>query len=262
MIEDLVDAAVRAARTRNQDVAAVPLPAIAEAAGISRSTLLRRLGGSRAALDAAVRRSGIDPGGRPPVRERAVSAAARVIAREGIGDLTLDAVAADAQCSVPSLHTAFGGRDGLLAAVFERYGPLPAVERLAADPPADLESAVHALHRAVIAAFRQDPSVLPGLLAEVTARPNTPIAQMSKSSFPQLFQAFGRILLPHVAAGRIRPIPLPLLIQALIAPIVLHLALRPTLEPAIGDALPDLEASAEEFARMFLRAVATDPPAR
>jgi hypothetical protein len=56
-------AAICAARQRGEDVADVPLIALAEATGVSRSTLLRRIGGSRRALDDAVRAAGVDPGG-------------------------------------------------------------------------------------------------------------------------------------------------------------------------------------------------------
>lgn len=63
---ELVEAALRAAEKLAKDVADVPVVAIAAEAGMSRSTLLRRLGGSRAALDAAVRAAGVDPGGQPP----------------------------------------------------------------------------------------------------------------------------------------------------------------------------------------------------
>ncbi|HZE17813.1 MAG TPA: TetR/AcrR family transcriptional regulator, partial [Mycobacterium sp.] len=48
MSPELVDAALRAAEKLARDVADVPVVAIAAEAGISRSTLLRRLGGSRA----------------------------------------------------------------------------------------------------------------------------------------------------------------------------------------------------------------------
>jgi DNA-directed RNA polymerase specialized sigma24 family protein len=74
---DLVEAAMRAAAARDCDVADVPVAEIARAAGVSRSTLLRRLGGSRRALDDALRAAGVEPGGRRPVRERAVEAGAR-----------------------------------------------------------------------------------------------------------------------------------------------------------------------------------------
>lgn len=74
-LADLVAAAVRVAEQSGKDVADVPLKAIAQAAGVSRSTLVRRLNGSRLALDEAVRAAGIDPGGRP-VRVRAIEAGA------------------------------------------------------------------------------------------------------------------------------------------------------------------------------------------
>ena len=73
--EELVQAALRAAEKRGKDVADVPVLAIAREAGMSRSTLLRRLGGTRAALDEAVRAAGVDPGGQAPVRARALNAA-------------------------------------------------------------------------------------------------------------------------------------------------------------------------------------------
>ena len=68
---EVVDAALRAAETLGRDVADVPLVAIAREAGMSRSTLVRRLNGTRQLLDDAVRAAGVEPGGRPPVRERA-----------------------------------------------------------------------------------------------------------------------------------------------------------------------------------------------
>src|SRR5262245_5173935 len=83
-IDTLVDAAMEAADELGRDIADVPITAIARHAGISRSTLLRRLGGSRTALDDAVRARGVDPGGIPPVRVRALDAAAALIAQNGL----------------------------------------------------------------------------------------------------------------------------------------------------------------------------------
>ncbi|GAA1908893.1 TetR/AcrR family transcriptional regulator [Streptantibioticus ferralitis] len=254
-LRDLVAAALAAARERGQDVADVPLTAIAGAAGVSRSTLLRRLGGSRGALDEAVRRAGVDPGGRPPVRERAIEAAAQLVAERGLGTVTLDAVAERAECSLPSLHTVFDGRDGLFAAVYELYGPLPDFEALAADPPERLEDTVRGLYRAVITTFEREPRVLPAIFADLFSRPDGPAARAVRAYFPRLFDSLARLLLPHVDAGRVRPLPLPILIQLLLGPVVNHILLRPVLEPMPGLDLPSVEEACELFAEAYLRAV-------
>jgi AcrR family transcriptional regulator len=72
-------------------------------------------------LDDALRDSGIDPGGRPPVRLRAVEVAATLISSRNVGAATFDAVSAEADCSVHSLYAVFGSRDSLLETVFDSY---------------------------------------------------------------------------------------------------------------------------------------------
>ncbi|WP_280675363.1 TetR/AcrR family transcriptional regulator [Kitasatospora sp. MAA19] len=255
-MKDLVAAALTAAKERGQDVADVPVTAIAAAAGVSRSTLLRRLGGSRAALDEAVRQAGVDPGGRPPVRERAIEAAAWLVAERGLGEITLDAVAERAGCSLPSLHTVFEGRDGLLAAVFEQYGPLPDVQALAADPPQRLEDVVRALYRAFVTAFEREPQIVPAVFADLFSRPDGPAARMMAATVPRMYEGLGGLLLPYVEAGRLRPLPLPLLAQLLLGPLINHILLRPVLAPAFGADLPSVDEAIELFADAFLRAVA------
>lgn len=253
---DLVAAAVEAAREQGKDVAEVPLTAIAAAAGISRSTLLRRIGGSRTALDQAVRDAGVDPGARRSVRERAIEAAAWLIGEHGLGAVTLDAVAEAAGCSVPSLHATFGRRDGLLTAIFERYGPVLDLEALAADPPERLEDTVRAVHSAVIAAFGNEPRVLPAVFADVFSRPDGPGSQLMKQgNFARIVQSVSALLLPYVQTGRIRPMSIVALAQLLVGPLVTHLLLRPVVASVLGPELPDVDEIREEFAEAFLRAV-------
>ncbi|MDA0565101.1 TetR/AcrR family transcriptional regulator [Streptomonospora sp. S1-112] len=253
---DLVDAAVAAARERGQDVADVPLTAIAAAANVSRSTLLRRIGGTRAALDAAVRAAGIDPGGRPPVRERAVAAAARLIGERGLGAVTLEAVAAAAPCALPSLHTVFHGRDGLLTAVFERYGPVIDVEALAAAPPERLADVVRGVQRAVVHAFAREPRVVPAIFADLLARPQGPGTRLLGEAMPRVFAGISTLLRPEIEAGRLRPLPMPVLIQLIIGPPAVHMMTRPALETALGEHLPPVEESLDHFTESFLRAAA------
>ncbi|MDP4511035.1 TetR/AcrR family transcriptional regulator [Nonomuraea turcica] len=256
MDKDLVDAALAAAEKQGKDVAEVPLRAIAAAAGISRSTLLRRLGGSRVRLDEAVRQAGVDPGGRPPVRERALAAAAELIGRDGLGAVTLEAVAAAAQCSPTSLHAIFGGRDGLLATMFDRYVPVPDLEALATDPPERIEETVHAIYSALAEAFCREPRVLPAIFGDLFSRPDGTAARMLKANLPRMFASLGTLLTSQIQAGRLRPLPLPLLIQLMIGPMAGHMLLRPALQDALGDVLPPVEEVSRMFADAFIRAAA------
>lgn len=254
---DLVDAAVSAARERGMDVADVPLVAIAQHAGTSRSTLLRRIGGGRGVLDDAVRATGVDPGGRRPVRERAIEAAARLVAERGLAGVTLDAVAGAAGCSLPSLHLVFEGRDGLLAAVFDRYGPVLDLEALSSDPPDDVADTVRGIYRALVTAFRREPRVLPAIFADLLSRPDGPAGRILSANLPRMLASMGGVLQAEVDAGRLRPLPLPLLVQLMIGPVVAHLFVRPVLGQVLGDDLPGIEESCDVFAEAFLRAVET-----
>ena len=259
-VATLAHAALRAAAELGVDVADVPVPVIARHAGVSRSTLLRRFGGSRTGLDEAVRALGVDPGGAPPVRTRALDAAAELIAESGLGAATLDAIANRADCSVPSLHAIFGTRDGLLEAVFERHGPLVDFEDFLADNTADLRTTVRRLYGLIVDVFSRQPRVAPAMFAEAVARPNSPVAQsLVTYTGPRVLAVIGEWLTGEIQAGRIRDLPLPLLVQQLLAPMVIHMVLRPREENLPGFELPDLDTCCDTFVDTFLRAVGTDP---
>jgi AcrR family transcriptional regulator len=258
---ELVRAAIRAAEDRGSDVADVPVTELAAAAGISRSTLLRRVGGSRRALDEAVRATGVDPGGRRPVRERAIDAAAALISSGGLGAATLEAVAAAAACSAHSLYVTFGGRDGLLAAVYERYSPLLDYQAITAaarggDLAGDLSGTVRAVYRAIAASFGREPKVAPAMLADMFSRPDGPARRLFDRYFPAVLEALGGWLAAEVRAGRIRPMPVPLLLQQLIGPVIVHLMLRPALTPGYDQ--PTVEQACELFGNAFVRAVSPE----
>ncbi|MEZ5130381.1 MAG: TetR/AcrR family transcriptional regulator [Mycobacterium sp.] len=262
MDEGLVQAALRAARRLGKDVADVPVVAIAREAGVSRSTLIRRLGGSRATLDEAVRAVGVDPGGQAPVRARALDAAADLISSEGLAATTLEAIAARAQCSVHSVYAAFGGRDELLRAVFETHGPLPEIEAIFEGAEgSDLRATVRQFYGAVAVAMSREPRVAPALFAEMMARPDSPaLRNLLEHNAPRLLGSLGAWLAEQVRAGRIRDIALPLLIQQLSAPITIHMLSRPVAPQIPGMELPDLDAVCDTFTDTFLRAVCIQPP--
>jgi AcrR family transcriptional regulator len=250
----IIEAAQTAARQRDQPVAEVPLLVIAKAAGMSRSTLLRRIG-NRAALDEACRRAGIDPGNRVPVRERAVTAAAELITKHGLGALTLEAVANAARCAVPSLYAVFSNKDGLLAAVFTHYGPVLDLQQLAADPPARIEETVRRIYRTLTAVFTREPRVMPALFADLLARPdNGPASRLVHAMLPTMIVPLDALLTPHVRAGRLRALPLPLLVQLLLGPLLAHLLTRSAVQAALPAALGSLDEVCDTFAAAFLRA--------
>lgn len=253
---EVVRAALRAAEFLGKDVADVSITDIAREAGISRSTLLRHLGGTRQALDAAVRETGIDPGGQAPVRERAALAAAAIIGERGLSAMTFEAVAAEAKCSIHSLYAAYGGRDELLRAVFDRFGPILDLEEAVKDQSADFEETVHRVYQSIAEAFSREPRVIPAMFAEVMARPDSPAARtVAQHIAPRMLSSLGQWLTNEIAAGRIRDLPLPVLIQQMIAPILMHTALRPAGAHVTGLTLPELHQSCTIFAEAFLRGV-------
>lgn len=251
---ELVAAAIRAAEQCGRGVADVPLNTIAQAAGVSRSTLLRRLGGSRRALDEAVRTAGIDPGGRP-VRVRAMEAGARLVSGRGPATVTLEAVAEAAGCSVPSLYAIFGTRDGLFAAIYEQHSPLIDLVSLCTDPAADLEQTVADFYRTIAGSLTDEPRVATAMLADLLGNPSGPTARIFVRYFPRALVSVGGWLEGHVRAGRIRDIPVPLLLQQLIGPLLAHILVRSVIPRGAEDAA-ELEQACAVFTTAFLRAVA------
>ena len=261
--DELVEAALRAADELGKDVADVPVTVIARHAGISRSTLLRRLGGSRAALDDAVRARGLDPGGAPPVRTRALDAAAVLIAENGLAAATLEAIASRADCSVKSLYAIFGTRDGLLRTVFERHSPLLDIEEFLAEDHTDLAATVQRLYALMANSLSQHPRVAPALFAEAFARPTSPATQtLLDYKGRRMLAVIDQWLTTEIQAGRIRDLPQPLLVEQLLAPIVVHMLLRPSAVNLPNINLPDIDTVCDVFTDAFLRAVGTASPSR
>ena len=250
-LADLVATAIQTAEQCGKDVADVPLVTIARAVGVSRSTLVRRLNGSRQALNDAVRAAGIDPGGRP-VRTRAIEAGAWLISERGLANVTLDAVAEAADCSVHSLYAIFGARDELFAAIYERYSPFHDVlahqRRPLRKPGADggglLPHDVCHAHPRAARGYRDAVG-----RARQSARHRCPDL---RQVFPARAGLRRRLAAAHVQAGRIRDIPIPLLMQQLLGPVLAHILMRPALAGEV-----DLDQACSEFTAAFLRAVGT-----
>lgn len=256
--DDLIQAAIETAAAAGKPVADVSLDAIARRAGISRATLFRRIG-TRQALDDAIRASGVDPGGRPDVRARATAAAADLIEEGGLAAMTLDAVATRAGCSVQALHSQLGGRDGLLQATLERFTPLPRVEAAFTGPSPDLETGTRLIYGIVFDAVEERRALLIALIAEAATRPDGPPARyLLENYLPRAFGTIGVWLHGQIAAGAVRPLPHPVLLQLFAAPIGFHAISRPLIRPATGEPPPDRDEVIEQLTQAFIRAVSPE----
>jgi AcrR family transcriptional regulator len=254
----IVQAAMAEAEATGTPVAELSLDRIARRAGLSRSTIYRRVR-TRGALDDAVREAGADPGSRIGVRERAIAAATELIVADGVAAMTVEAVTRRVGCAATSVYAAFGDREGLLAAIFDRHAPLPVVEDLLAEPRpfTDFESGVRAIYTAVFDSVADDTAVLQALLAEILAKPNGIGMQFFRERIlPRITSTVGAWLTDQIYAGRCADLPLSLLIPMLIAPISVHLLARPRLIAA-GRAVPDRHTVIEAMTSAFCAAAAT-----
>ncbi|OBJ50924.1 TetR/AcrR family transcriptional regulator [Mycobacterium sp. 1423905.2] len=258
---DVVQATLASAERLGRDVADVPIVVIAHALGVSRSTLLRQLGGTRRPLDDAVRNSGVDPGGRPPVRLRAVAAAAALISEKGVEAASFEAVAARADCSVHSLYAVFASREDLLQVVYDRYLPDLDIGDVLSASPADLEATVRRIYRWLAGLLLQEPRVIVAVLTDALARPGQPSGQvLAEHGAWQMLTLLDRWLGQEVTAGRIRDLPRTLLIQQLVSPVAVHCMMRPGLTSAQSAVtVPALDDCCDVFTEAFIRAVATRP---
>jgi AcrR family transcriptional regulator len=254
----IVQAAMAEAEATGTPVAELSLDRIARRAGVSRSTAYRRVR-TRRALDDAVRQAGGEPGTRIAVRERAIAAATDLIVADGVAALTVEAVTRRVGCAATSVYAAFGDREGLLAAVFDRHAPLPVVEDLLAAPRPfdDFESGVRAIYTAVFDSVVDDSAVLQALFAEILAKPNGIGMQFFRERIlPRITSTVGGWLNEQIRAGRCADLPLTLLIPLLIAPISVHLLARMPLTAA-GQAVPERRTVIEAMTSAFCGAAAT-----
>ena len=179
---------------------------------------------------------------------------------DGVAALTVEAVTRRVGCAATSVYAAFGDREGLLAAVFDRHAPLPVVENLLAAAPRpfdDVESGVRAIYTAVFDSVADDTAVLQALFAEILAKPNGIGMQFFRERIlPRITSTVGGWLNDQIRAGRCADLPLTLLIPLLIAPISVHLLARNRLTAA-GQAVPERRTVIEAMTSAFCGAVAT-----
>ena len=123
----------RAEEENTGPLAGLTLDQLAELYGVSRSTLLRQVG-TRTALDDALAAAGAGTVRKHRVADRAVAAAAAVIAANEVEGMTPENVASAVGRSVQAIHAQIGGRDALLVATFARFSPMTGIAAVLAGP--------------------------------------------------------------------------------------------------------------------------------
>ncbi|MBB5921134.1 AcrR family transcriptional regulator [Actinoalloteichus hoggarensis] len=257
LVSTAVELLRRADATRAGPLSSLGLTELAALLGVSRSTLLRRIG-SRRELDAVLLELGARSVLRPPVADRVVDAAAALISDRGVAAVTLDDVAARARCSVQSIHVQVGGRDAVLTETFARHSPVTGISRALEDPPGGLcESARH-VYLAMVDAVLGMP-VVRALLTEALARPDSGLARFVRSGCVRsLSLSLARWLARHRLTGGIRPtMGLRQVIVLFVGPVAVQAL---TEAVAVESRDPVVRGRvATELADSFCRAVRPDP---
>jgi AcrR family transcriptional regulator len=228
--------------------------AIADDARTSRATVYRYFP-SRSELLAAL---DLEPD--PATRDRVLGAAAELVGRDGLRNLSMDELAAAAGVSRASVYRLFPGKTALFSALILEYSPFHAVEatleRLADRPPAEVLPEV-----ARVAARTVAPriGIARSLMFEITSGDPEAVAA-AEPVLRQLFGSLGGYVARQMAAGTLRPMHPLLAVQALIGPVFFHLFTRPVVGPIAHFELP-LEDAVTALATAAVDGLMTMPAA-
>ena len=218
------EAILAAARDLPVGDAGVSIATVARAAHVSRATFYRHFRSRAALLDAL----DIEPD--PGTRDRILAAAAGLVGRDGLRDLSMDEVAADAGVSRASVYRLFPGKPALFDALLEAYSPFARVlEVLEANGDRPAAEVLPQITRAAAQVAAPRVGIVRSLLLEVTTGSPDALAG-ADARIAQMIGSLAEYLGREMAAGRLRPLHPVLAAQALIGPIILHLLTRPEAE--------------------------------
>ena len=224
---------------------------IAAESGVSRATVYRYFT-SRGEL---LRALDLEP--HPGTEERILAAAADLVGRDGLRNLSMDELAERAEVSRASVYRLFPGKEALFAALVTAYSPFAVIEdtllRLRDRPPEEVLPAV-ARNAAMTMAPRI--GIARTLLFEVTAGEPEAV-QAVAPALQQLLGTLGRYLAGQMAAGRLRRMHPLLAAQLLIGPVFFHLMTRP-IAVRVAQLDIELEAAVTALAEAAVRGLSPE----
>lgn len=230
---------------------------LAEAAGVSRATLYRRVP-SREALAQRLRARGIEPGAElgDPARDRILEAVTALVDEVGLR-FTLEQVAERAGVGAATVYRSFGDREGLLRAFFDERSP----RALAWARLRDLEAPVEVTLQGFVAtllrfALRHPGLARIGLLGE---GPDAAELERLRKGGRGTFVRLVGYLEAQIERGVLTPRDPWLLASALLGAVVATSLLAPRLKGRVGRKgaarlvlPPDDDAAIEERARVLV----------